>query len=371
MLLFTPGPTPVPERIRQVMATPTIHHRTPEFTKIFKETRGLLKDFLNMEESVIFASSGTGAMEASMLNFCKKKALIVNSGKFGERFTQIAKSYNIDYVELKYNWDEAVKLDDIKEALEKNPDIDSFFIQICESSGGLRHPVEEAAELIKGLYDGIMVVADGITAIGVEPIDTSHIDVLIGGSQKALMLPPGLSFLGLSYFALRNLGDGRGYYFNVAKELKKQKEGTTAYTAATTLIIGLKEVLTILLKEIGLDELYDRTDRLATATRLALEGIGLSLYPQKPANAMTAIYDEDAEAIRKILKSKYGVNIAGGQDHLKGKLFRINHMGLVEPYEASWVVDAIELALEELRRVDYQGEANRIFNTTYFKILEE
>ncbi len=371
MLLFTPGPTPVPERIRQVMAAPTIHHRTPEFTKIFKETRKLLIEFLKMDEAVVFASTGTGAMEASVVNFCKKKALIVNSGKFGERFVEIAKSYSKEYVELKYDWDEAVKLDDIKKAMRENPDIDSFFIQICESSGGLRQPFEEASQLVKALNDEVVVVADGITAIGVEPIDTTHLDVLIGGSQKALMLPPGLSFLGLSPYAQRVLGEGAGYYFNVAKELKSQKEGTTAFTAATTLIIGLREMLNILIKEVGLDELYDRTDRIASATRLAVEAIGLTLFPQKPANAMTAIYDEDAEAIRKILKSKFGVNVAGGQEHLKGKLIRINHMGLIEPYEASFVVDSIEMALDELGRRSYEGLANRIFNETYFRILEE
>ncbi len=371
MLLFTPGPTPVPERVRQAMAAPTIHHRTPEFTKIFKEARELLIDFLKMEEAVMLASTGTGAMEAAVTNFCQKKALVVNSGKFGERFAQIARAFGKEVVELKYEWNEPAKLDDIKEALATHPDIDSFFIQICESSGGLRHPVEDAAALIKGINDEIVVVADGITAVGVEPIDTSNIDVLITGSQKALMLPPGLSMIGLSRFALQRLGDGSGYYFNLAKELKKQREGTTAYTAATTLIIGLKEILSILVKEIGLDELYDMTDRRATATRLAMEAIGLEIYPQKPANAMTAIYDEDAEAIRKVLKTKYAINVAGGQEHLKGKLFRINHMGLIEPYEAEWVCNAIELALDDLGRRKYDATASRVFCESYFKLLED
>ncbi len=371
MLLFTPGPTPVPERIRMVMAAPSIHHRTPEFTKIFKETREMLIDLLKMKDAVMIASTGTGAMEAAMVNFCHQKALIVNAGKFGERFVQIAQAYQKPYVELKYEWDTPATVEDVQEALRKNPDIDAFFIQICESSGGLRHPVEDIAASIKAINPDVTIVADGITAVGVEPLDTSSIDVLITGSQKALMLPPGLSMIGLSTHALQKLHEGVGYYFNIAKELKKQREGTTAYTAATTLVIGLREVLQIMLKEIGLDEIYDHTDRRATATRLAMEALGLKIYPLKPALAMTTVIDEDAEEIRTILKKRYGVNIAGGQEHLKGKIFRINHMGLIEPHEAAWVVNAIELALADLGRITYSATAAKVFNETYFRLLEE
>ncbi|MRI84212.1 MAG: aminotransferase [Nitratiruptor sp.] len=371
MLLFTPGPTPVPERVRYAMAGPTIHHRTPEFTKIFLETRELLIELLKMEDALLFASTGTGGMEASVTNLCRRKALIVNSGKFGQRFVEIARAFGKEVVELRYPWDEAVKLDDVRKALKEHPDIDSFFIQICESSGGLRHPVEEVASLIKGMRgDEVVVVADGITAVGVEPIETDHLDALIAGSQKALMLPPGLAMVGLSEVAIERIGSGSGYYFNMAKELAKQRNGTTAYTAATTLIIGLREVLQILLREVGLDELFDQTDRRATATRLVVEALGLTLYPQKPAQAMTAIYDEDAEEIRSLLKA-YGVHVAGGQDHLKGKLIRINHMGLIEPHEAAWVLNALELALDDMGRREYDGTANRLFCESYYRLLED
>ncbi|BCD62954.1 phosphoserine aminotransferase [Nitratiruptor sp. YY08-26] len=366
MLLFTPGPTPVPERIRQVMALPTIHHRTPEFTKIFKETRELLLDLLKMQDAVMLASTGTGAMEACVTNLCHKKALVVNAGKFGERFVKIAEAFGKEVVELTYPWDTAAKIDDVVQALKEHPDIDAFCIQICESSGGLRHPVEEIAAAIKAHNPDVSIIADGITAVGVEPIDTTNIDALITGSQKALMLPPGLAMIGLSLHALGKIGKGAGFYFNLASELKKQREGTTAYTAATTLVIGLREILHILLKEIGLDEVYDHTDRRATATRVALEALGLAIYPQKPANAMTAIYDEQAEDIRKLLKNRYGVNVAGGQEELKGKLFRINHMGLIEPNEAAWVVNAVEKAMADLGRIEYRGVANKIFNEIYF-----
>ncbi len=366
MLLFTPGPTPVPEKVRVAMAGETIHHRTPEFTKIFNETRELLFNLLKTDEVVLIASTGTGAMEACVTNLCHKKALTVNAGKFGQRFTKICDSFNLPYIELTYEWDTPADAEEIVKTVKENPDIDALFIQICESAGGLRHPVEEIAAKVKAERADIMVVADGITAVGVEPIDIENIDALITGSQKALMLPPGLSMIGLSQKAVEKIGKGKGFYFNLASEIKKQREGTTAYTAATTLIIGLREILKEI-EELGLDTLYDLTDKRALATRVALEAIGLSIYPKKPANAMTAIIDEEAEKIRKILKTKYGVNVAGGQDHLKGRLFRINHMGLIEPYEAAWVVNAVEKALEELGRLKYEGKANRVFNEIYFQ----
>ncbi|MDY0402625.1 alanine--glyoxylate aminotransferase family protein [Sulfurovum sp.] len=366
MLLFTPGPTPVPESVRQAMATPTLHHRTPEFEAIFKEARERLLKLYGMDECVMLASSGTGAMQACVINFCEKKALTVNAGKFGERFGKIAKSAGKELVELTYEWNTPVNLEDVKEALAAHPDIDAFFVQVCESAGGLRHPVEEIAAYIKSVNASIMVVADGITAVGVEPIDVTHIDALITGSQKALMLPPGLAMIGLSNAAVEKIGAGEDYYFNLASEIKKQQQNTTAYTAATTLIIGLNAIFDEIEKE-GIEVLYAATAKRAKATQAALEAIGFEMYPQTPALSMSTVFDEDAEPIRKLLKTKYGVNMAGGQDHLKGKIFRINQMGLIPVYESAWVVNSIELALDELGRRAYDGTAGRVFNQTYYK----
>ena len=366
MLLFTPGPTPVPESVRQAMATATLHHRTPEFEAIFKEARERLIHLFGMDEAIMLASTGTGAMQACVLNLCKSKALTVNAGKFGERFGKIVTSAGKELVELKYEWNTPVNLDDVKDALKNNPDIDSLFVQVSESAGGLRHPVEEIASYVKSVNSDIMVVADGITAVGVERIDTTNIDALVAGSQKALMLPPGLAMIGLSSRAVATIGNGEDYYFNLATEIKKQQQNTTAYTAATTLIIGLNEILSEIEKN-GLDDLYANTIARADATQSALEAIGFSMYPKTPALSMSTVLDDDAEPIRKLLKTKYGVNIAGGQDHLKGKLFRINQMGLIPVYESTWVVNAIELALSELGRREFDGTASRVFNETYFK----
>lgn len=367
MLLFTPGPTPVLEDVRFSMSQPTIHHRTPEFEAIFADTREKLKNIFQTKEVLMIASSGTGAMEASVINFCQKKALTVNAGKFGERFGKICKAQDIKYTELKYEWNTPASKSDILDVLNKDAEIDALFIQVCESAGGLRHPVEEIAKAVKALGRDIMIVADGITAVGVEPIDASDIDVLISGSQKAFMLPPGLSMIGLNDGAIKRLESyEKGYYLNLNSELKKQQNNTTAYTAATTLIIGLGVMLGKI-ENIGAEKLYHDTRVRAEATKKALQSIGLELYPSTPAPAMTTISFEKSDELRKLLKTKYGVNIAGGQDHLKGKIFRINHMGLIETYEAAWVVNAIELALADMGVRAFDGSANTTFNKRFFE----
>ena len=365
MLLFTPGPTPVPESVRKAMAEETIHHRTPEFEAIFERARKLLFNLFKTDEVVMLASSGTGAMEAAVTNLTASRLLSINAGKFGERFGKIAQAHGIDNTVLTYEWNTPATVEDVKAALEADASIDAIAIQISESAGGLRHPVEEIAAAAKAIRPEIMIIADGITAVGVEPIDVTNIDCLIAGSQKALMLPPGLAILGLSNAAVEKIGAGKGYYLNLASEIKKQRQNTTAYTAPTTLIIGLEAVL----KEIeakGFDALFDETARRAAATQKALETLGLHVYPQTPALSMTTIDDENANEIRSMLKNDYGVNMAGGQDHLKGKIFRINQMGLIAPYEAAWVVNSVELALHRLGRRNYDGTASRIFNEVFF-----
>ena len=369
MLLFTPGPTPVPESVRLAMAEPTLHHRTPEFEAIFKETRELLFDLMATDEVVMLASTGTGAMEAAVTNLCHDTLLNVNAGKFGERFGKIAKAHGLNSVEIKHEWDTPATAEEVLEALEANSAIDAIAIQISESAGGLRHPVEEIAKAVKAVRPDVMVIADGITAVGVERIDVTHIDALIAGSQKALMLPPGLAILGLSDAAVAKIGEGKGYYFNLASEIKKQRQNTTAYTAATTLIIGLGAILKQIKEGGGLGKLYCDTARRAKATRFALEALGLHSYPKTPARSMTTIDDPDAKEIRDLLKTDFGVNVAGGQDHLKGKIFRINQMGLIEPYKMVWVVNAVELALAKLGRRAYDGTASRVFNQEYFKSI--
>jgi len=368
MLLFTPGPTPVPQNVRNAMGDETMHHRTPEFEAIFETTRKHLFKLFKTDEVIMLASSGTGAMEAAVTNLCKNTLLNVNSGKFGERFGKIALAHGLKNVEIKNEWDTPVSVDAIVEAIKANSDIDAIAVQISESAGGLRHPVEELAKAVKDINPNIMIIADGITAVGVEPIDVTNIDALLAGSQKALMLPPGLSILGLSNAAIERIGSGFGYYLNLATEIKKQRQNTTAWTAPTTLIIGLLEVLKMIEADGGIEKLYEKTAIRADAVKAALQALGLHIYPKTPAKSMTTIDDVDANAIRKILKEEFDVNVAGGQDHLKGKIFRINQMGIISDYEISWVVNAVELSLAKIGKRPYDGTANKIFNEITFNI---
>ncbi|MHC3993485.1 pyridoxal-phosphate-dependent aminotransferase family protein [Thiomicrolovo sp. ZZH C-3] len=365
MLLFTPGPTPVPESVRKAMAEETIHHRTPEFEAIFERARKALFGLMKTDEVVMLASTGTGAMEAAVTNLCRDTLLNINAGKFGERFGKIAEAHGLQSVQLTYEWDTPSTPEDVLNALQENPRIDAIAIQISESAGGLRHPVEAIAAAVKGVRPDVMIIADGITAVGVEAIDVTHIDALLAGSQKALMLPPGLAVIGLSNAAVEKIGAGKGYYFNLATEIKKQRTNTTAWTAATTLVIGLEAVLAEIEAK-GLETLYDETARRGAATRAAFEAVGLHIYPKAPAASMTTVDDANANEIRALLKKEFDVNVAGGQDHLKGKIFRVNHMGLIKPFEAAWVVNAVEVALDKLGRRSYDGTASRIFNETYF-----
>jgi len=367
MLLFTPGPTPVPQNVRNAMSLETLHHRTPEFESIFEKTRKHLFNLFKTDEIVMLSSSGTGAMESAVINLCHNTLLNVNSGKFGERFGKIAQANGLGSVELKNEWDTPVSVEAVLEAVKSNSDIDAVAVQISESAGGLRHPVEEIAKAVKEINPNIMIIADGITAVGVEKIDVTNIDALIAGSQKALMLPPGLAILGLSNAAIEKIGEGKGYYLNLASEIKKQRQNTTAYTAATTLIIGLLEVLESIEENGGIEKLYEDTALRAEAVTNALEAIGLHIYPKSPALSMTTIDDVNASEIRSMIKNEFGVNVAGGQDHLKGKIFRINQMGLIPVHEMAWVVNSIELALSELGRRAYAGTANKVFNETLYQ----
>jgi len=364
MILATPGPVEIPLFVRETFLGETIHHRTPEFKEILLETLERFKNITHLPHNVFLSSSGSGAMEAAVINTANK-ALTINAGKFGERWGKICKAFDIDYEEIKYDWDTPANVDDIIEAIKKDSNIDTIFIQISESAGGLRHPVEEIAAEVKSINEDIIIVADGITALGVENINTENIDIVIGGSQKAFMLPPGLAMLGVSEKGLKRIGKGKGFYFNLANEIKKQSEGSTAFTPATSHIIALNEVLKKL-ENIGLENHYKNTAKRHKALLAALKEIGLKIYPKNPALSMAAVYFDKAQELRNILQ-KYEVNVAGGQDHLKEKLFRINNMGIIEDYKMAHIVNAVELALDELGIRKYDASGVKVYTQEKIK----
>ncbi|GAB4252891.1 MULTISPECIES: pyridoxal-phosphate-dependent aminotransferase family protein [Deferrisoma] len=353
--LLAPGPTPVPETALLAMARPAIHHREPEFKPIFAACReGLKYVFQTERDVVILAASGTGAMESAVTNFLRRgdRALYVNGGKFGERWGKILKAYGCDPVELKVEWGRAVDPEDIRKALDADPAIRAVYVQASETSTAVRHPVDEIARITGGR--DVLLVVDGITAVGVFPLpmDAWGIDVLVTGSQKALMLPPGLAFIAWSEKAERFLetSDLPRFYFDLKAERKKQQENQTAYTPAVSLIVGLKEALDRIRTE-TLEGVHGRTARMARATREAVKALGLELFaPESPSDACTAIKmpeGVDGQAFKKALRERFAMTVAGGQDQAKGKIIRISHMGYVDPMDVVAAVSALELTLRE------------------------
>ncbi len=355
--LLTPGPTPVPERAALKMAEPIIHHRTPEFETILAKVREQLRWlFQTKEEVIIFASSGTGAMEASVSNLLSSgdKALVIKGGKFGERWAEILKAYKIETIEIPVEWGKPLDLKKVEEVLAAHPEIRAVYVQASETSTGIKYPIRELAALI-GPRENTLLVVDAITALGVFPLpmDEWKIDVLVTGSQKALMLPPGLAFAALSQKAWKFAEKSNlpRYYFNFKKELKNLQKNQNAYTPAVSLIIGLHEVLSMMQEE-GLEKIFERNARMARATREAMLTLGLSLFaPDSPSDAVTAVLVPSGMDAGKIIKhvwEKQGIKIADGQDQAKGKIFRIAHMGYIRELDLLVGIAAIEMALKDL-----------------------
>jgi aspartate aminotransferase-like enzyme len=360
--LLTPGPTPVPPEVALKMAEPIIHHRTPEFSKIFSEVRGgLQKLFQTAADVLVLASSGTGAMEAAVVNLLSAgdRVIVVNGGKFGERWTKICQSYGVMVEELKVEWGEAVAVDRVRAALEQFPDAKALLVQASETSTTAVHPVGEIAALTRTRET--LLIVDGITAVGVYdvPMDRSGIDVLVTGSQKALMLPPGLAFVALSERAWKRAAKPHlpSFYFDLNRERKNQADNTTAYTPAVSLVFGLHAVLEMLEQE-GYENVFRRHARLAAATRAAGSALGLKpLAPRAPSPAATGLYMPaglDSGKLTKYLRDKVGVSFAGGQDHLKGKIVRIAHIGYFGDFDIVTAIAALEMGLAKFgARVDF------------------
>lgn len=352
--LLAPGPTPVPERVLLAMARPIIHHRTSQFSDIFGEAAELLKYLFQTEQDVLMlASSGTGAMEGSVVNLFSPgdEVIVVNGGKFGERWGQISESYGLKVHWLNVEWGKAVDPADVEKLLNDNPGIKGVMVQASETSTTVAHPVKELAGLTAKRDDCLLVV-DGITAVGVfdVPMDEWGIDVLVSGSQKALMLPPGLGFAALSEKAWKRTETSKcpKYYFDFKKERKNLAKNTSAYTPAVSLITGLREAL-LMIKEEGLENVFKRHDRLARATKAAAKAMGLKLLaPESPSNCATAVFvpeGVDGAKLVKYIRDEVGVTLAGGQEHLKGKILRIAHIGYMDTFDVVTAISAVEMAL--------------------------
>ena len=354
--LFTPGPTPVPPRTLLAMASPIIHHRSPEFSQILAEVKeGLKYVFQTNNDVLLFASTGTGAMEGAVANVLSpgEKALVVRGGKFGERWAEICKAYGIETINLDIEWGRCVKVEKILEYLIKYNDIKAVFIQAHETSTGVKFPLKEIGEALKDR--DVILVVDAISALGAIEllVDDWHLDIVVGASQKALMLPPGLSFVSISKKGWKWVERSKlpKYYFDFKKEADALKRNQPAYTSAVSLVIGLLENLRYIKKR-GLKNIIEHHRRLSEATKSAIKAMGLNLFTKEGLSEAITVVEVppgiDGKEIVRLLKEEYGIMIAGGQGRLKGKIFRISHMGYVDENDIIVVISALEAVLNKL-----------------------
>jgi len=351
--LLAPGPTPVPPEVVAAMSAPVVHHRTPQFSTLFAEVeRDLQSLFQTTQEVMTLAASGTGAMEAAITNLLSPgdEAIVVNGGKFGDRWMKICAAYGVVAHEIAVEWGEAVEPAAVLGALDARPEARVVLMQATETSTTVLHPVEEIAALTRE-RDTILVV-DGITAIGVLdiPMDRWGIDVLVTGAQKALMLPPGLGFVALSARAWEQTRRARlpRFYFDLARERAAVAERTTAWTPAIGLVVGLRAALHLIHEE-GLPQVFARHARLAAAARAGVGGLGLRLLaPRAPSPAATGVWvpdDVDGARLVRYMRDEMGVTVAGGQDRLKGKVVRLAHVGYAGAFDVVVGIAALEMAL--------------------------
>ena len=355
--LLTPGPTPIPESVSSVFSRPLIHHRTPAFKALFEEVQAGLKYVYQTQNQVlILTASGTGAMDAAICNLFSRghKVITINGGKFGARWAEITHAYGLGAVEIELPPGEAIDPAVLQAVVDQHPDAKAVLFQASETSTGVRMPTREIAAIAR--QAGMLSVCDAITACGVFdlPMDAWQIDVLITGAQKALMIPPGLSFISLSSRAWSavEVSDLPKFYFDLKKERMAQSKSLTSWTPATSLIQGLQESLRMMREE-GLEAIFKRHDLLARATRNAVSALGLEILAKKsPSNAVTSVLVPktviDGKAIPKLMRDKYGVIIAGGQDELEGKIFRLSHFGYCDKFDITTGISCLELVLNEL-----------------------
>lgn len=356
--LMTPGPTPVPAEVLLTQAAPIIHHRTPDFSAAFRQAIGGLKYVFDTEGDVLlFASSGTGVMEAAVANcFSAGDSVIVcRNGKFGDRMKQICEVYGLNVIDLAYEWTEVVDADQVAKTLAGQPGIRGVIVTQSETSSGVLNDVEAIGAVVKSYPETVLIV-DSITGIGAVPCKTDEwgLDVVMTGSQKGLMLPPGLAACTVSEKAWKAYERSNlpKYYFDWKKYAKNVEKDTTPFTPAVSLVLGLNVALQMIRDE-GLESVIDRHSRLAEATRRGCEALGLKLFApaEGRGSAVTPVWVPegiDGKAIVKTMKNKYGVTIAGGQDQYEGKIFRVGHLGYFGEFDIITTLAALEMTLAEL-----------------------
>jgi len=353
--LFTPGPTQIPERVINEMSLPMQHHRSPEFKALFAKVSANLKRYFKTQGDVLtLTSSGSGAMEGAVLNLLNRddKVICVEGGKFGQRWGEICEIYSLDVVHKEVEWGHAIDPEEMRDLLRENADAKAVFLTHSETSTGVAFDLENIARVIHEESDALVIV-DGITAVGVLPFfkDDWGIDVVVAGSQKGAMVPPGLAFVALNDRAWEAAEKSKlpKFYLDFLKARESLHADTTPFTPASTLLIGLNTALNMIFED-GLEVFWQKYARLAHATRAGAGAVGLELFADKPSNALTAIRIPatiDGAAFVKCLREKYNITVAGGQAQLSGKIFRVAHMGYYDHLDMVAFASAMELALRD------------------------
>ncbi len=337
--VLAPGPVNLHPRVQAALALPMIHHRTPEFDRILARVLSRLKTVFQTQEPVfISTSTGSGGMEALLVNVLSTgdRVLGIDSGKFGERWCEMAETFGATVDRLQVPWGQAVSPASVEKHLATHPDTKIVLCQACETSSGVVHPIHELGALIQKYPDTLFLV-DGITALGAMPLpmDLWNIDGLVGGSQKAFMLPTGLSLFSFSKKAWKKIEKNQTprFYFDVRKEKKANDKGETFFSSNVSLIRALDVVLD-LIEERGLKTLFKDIEQRAVFTRTFAQKMGFKLFAEKPSSSLTALtvpMTIDSQKVRQSLEEKYQITIMGGQDQVKGKILRIGHMGYIQP----------------------------------------
>ncbi len=356
-LLMTPGPVQIPEEILKTQAEPMIHHRTPAFEKILVKTFAQLKEVFQTSEPVlILTSTGSGAMEASVVNILSPgdEVLVIESGKFGERWSDICQMYGAKVTRLAVKWGEAVQPEAVQNELNKNPRLRAVFCQACETSTAVLHPIKKLADIIKTRSDTVFVV-DAITALGVTelPMDKWGLDVVIAGSQKTFMLPTGLAFISFSKKAQGFMTKATmpRYYFDARTELKALASNSTAFSSPVSLIKALSLALDLILSK-GLENQIQEFKKLSAGLRAGGEALGLKNFAQSPSPSVTGFLTPDginSEKLRAHVEEKYNLTIMGGQDQLKGKIIRVGTLGAVNSSDVRATLARLQLALLDFK----------------------
>ncbi|MFB3814041.1 MAG: alanine--glyoxylate aminotransferase family protein [Terriglobales bacterium] len=388
--LFTPGPTPLLPAAQTAMAAANVHHRTADFKALFQKVLADLKTFIGTANDVVLlASSGTGAMEASVANLTKPgdKVVVITAGKFGERWQGLAKTYGCALESVSAPYGQTVSLDEVRARL--TADVRCVYMQATESSTGVRHDVQGVAGLVREVNakgGNTLLVVDAITGLGTTYFDVDGwgIDVIIGGSQKALMIPPGLAYLAVSERAWQRMEGPHSpaYYFDLRKERKSAAKGESAYTPAIALIAAMGAALDFIAQSAGgnlaagRDALIHNAQVCAAMTRAAVAALGLKLYAAVPADALTAVIppsNMDSGILVKDFRDRFDAVVANGQGEMKGKMFRIAHLGYYDYLDTIGIIGALEHVVAKALRpkhIEY-GMAMRAAQEAFIEATAE